>query len=64
MIHFAARLPDEADLVLDDFRSDGEAFAIVEVADGTIAEVMEVNGSGLKRNGHLVQLGEQLNGAD
>ena len=63
MIHFAVRLPDAEDLALDDFHSDGEAFAIVEAADGTVGDMMEVNGSGLKRNGTLLQRGEQLNGA-
>ncbi len=62
-VHYAVRLPGSDDLMLDDFHSDGEAFAIVESRSGTIDRVLEVDGSGLKRNGDLVQRGEAVNGA-
>ena len=62
MIHFASRRSGEGELSLDTIRSNGEAFAIVEGADGTIDDIFEVNGSGVWLDGTPLKKGDRLTG--
>ena len=63
MIHFAVRLPDAGGPGTRRFPFRWGGVRNRRSRDGTVGDMMEVNGSGLKRNGTLLQRGEQLNGA-
>ena len=61
-VHFAVRAPGSGDPGLGGFRSDGEALVVLESEEGFVTHVMDVNGSGVMRDGRPVRPGDRANG--